>query len=101
MRHQAVRTGVSLLPELRYPTLRELESSARALAARRPALCAVRQVGLSRGGRPLPLLSVGPGPRAVLVVPGAHANEPTGGPTLLSLAERVLHEPELRGGPSL
>ncbi|MEW2402961.1 M14 family zinc carboxypeptidase [Streptomyces sp. NPDC046862] len=91
---------MSLLLELRYPTVGELESSARELAARRPALCAVRQVGLSRGGRPLHLLSVGHGPRAVLVVAGAHANEPTGGPTLLSLAERVLHEPELRADTS-
>src|SRR5690606_30685079 len=36
----------------------------------------------------------------VLVVAGAHANEPAGGGTLLSLARRVLHEPEPRDGPS-
>ncbi|GGZ26673.1 M14 family zinc carboxypeptidase [Streptomyces poonensis] len=91
---------MSLLRELRYPTVTELESSARALAARRPALCAFRQIGVSRAGRPLQLLSVGHAPRAVLVVAGAHANEPTGGSTLLAVAERVLDERELRTGTS-
>ncbi|WP_330347986.1 M14 family zinc carboxypeptidase [Streptomyces sp. NBC_00582] len=91
---------MSLLPVLRYPTVPELTSRARALTVRHAGLCALRQVGLSRAGRPLHLLSVGRARRAVLVVAGAHANEPTGGPTLLSLAERVLHERELRSGTS-
>ncbi len=90
-------TGVSLLPELRYPSLAELVLSARALAAHRPALCTLRQVGVSRAGRALHLLSIGHARRAVLVVAGAHSNEPTGGPTLLAVAERVLCERELRG----
>ncbi|MET9443028.1 M14 family zinc carboxypeptidase [Streptomyces sp. NPDC006610] len=91
---------MSLLAELRYPTVPELVSSARALAARQPALCALRQIGRSRAGRPLHLLSVGRARRAVLVVAGAHANEPAGGPTLLALAERVLEERPLRDGTS-
>lgn len=93
-------TGVSLLPELRYPSLAELVLSARALVAHRPALCTLRQVGISRAGRPLHLLSVGHARRAVLVVAGAHSNEPTGGPTLLAVAERVLRERELRADVS-
>lgn len=91
---------MSLLPELRYPSVTEIVSSARALAAHRPGLCVLRQVGVSRAGRPLHLLSVGHARRAVLVVAGAHANEPTGGSTLLALAERALHERELRDGTS-
>ncbi|MFI6038971.1 M14 family zinc carboxypeptidase [Streptomyces sp. NPDC051315] len=91
---------MSLLPEQRYPTVTELTLSATALAALQPGLCALRQVGLSRAGRPLHLLSVGRSRRAVLVVAGAHANEPTGGPTLLALARRVLQERELRDGMS-
>ncbi|MER6180322.1 M14 family zinc carboxypeptidase [Streptomyces sp. NPDC001652] len=89
-----------LLPELRYPTVTEILTSARALAARRPALCTLREVGRSRAGRPLHLLSVGHARRAVLVVAGAHSNEPTGGATLLDVAERVLNERELRFGTS-
>ena len=91
---------MSLLPELRYPTVPELISAARALAAHQPGVCALRQVGVSRAGRPLHLLSVGHARRAVLVVAGAHANEPTGGSTLLALAERVLYERELRADTS-
>ncbi|MEU0672868.1 M14 family zinc carboxypeptidase [Streptomyces sp. NPDC006172] len=91
---------MSLLPELRYPTVTELASRARSLAASRPGLCTLRQVGTSRAGRPLQLLSVGHARRAVLVVAGAHANEPTGGPTLLAVAERVMRERELRDGTS-
>ncbi|MFJ3232016.1 M14 family zinc carboxypeptidase [Streptomyces sp. NPDC086787] len=91
---------MSLLPELRYPSVPELVSTARALAAHRPGLCRLRQVGVSRAGRPLHLLSLGRAGPAVLVVAGAHANEPTGGRTLLTLAERVLREPELRDGTS-
>ncbi|MFE9439909.1 M14 family zinc carboxypeptidase [Streptomyces sp. NPDC006602] len=87
---------MSVLPELRYPTVTELVTAARALAAHRHGACALRQVGVSRAGRPLYLLSVGQARRAVLVVAGAHANEPTGGATLLAVAERVLHERELR-----
>lgn len=91
---------MSVLPHPRYPTPTELAASARALADARPALCSLRQVGVSRAGRPLHLLSVGHARRAVLVVAGAHANEPTGGSTLLALAERVLAEPALRDGIS-
>jgi hypothetical protein len=93
-------TGVSVLPELRYLTVTELVSSARALAARWPGVCALRQVGVSRAGRALHLLSVGRARRAVLVVAGAHSNEPAGGPTLLALAERVLEERVLRDDTS-
>ncbi len=91
---------MSLLPELRYPTVPELVVSARVLAAGRPGVCRLRQVGVSRAGRPLELLSVGHSPRAVLVVAGAHANEPAGGPAALAVAERVLAEPELRADTS-
>ncbi|MFB7245851.1 3-hydroxyacyl-CoA dehydrogenase [Streptomyces populi] len=87
---------MSHLPELRYPSVAEIVSSASALTAHRPDLCVLRQVGASRAGRPLHLLSVGHARHAVLVVAGAHANEPTGGSTLLSLAERVLYRRELR-----
>jgi hypothetical protein len=75
-------------------------AAARTLAARRPGLCTLDQVGVSRAGRPLHLLSVGHARRAVLVVAGAHANEPVGGSTLLALAGRVLRERPLRAGTS-
>ncbi|MER6677994.1 M14 family zinc carboxypeptidase [Streptomyces sp. NPDC000983] len=91
---------MSLLPELRYPSVTEVVSAARELTVRAPGPCTLRQVGVSRAGRPLQLLSVGRAATAVLVVAGAHANEPTGGPTVLALAERVLHDRALRDGVS-
>ncbi|MFJ8792695.1 M14 family zinc carboxypeptidase [Streptomyces sp. NPDC102462] len=91
---------MGLLPELHYPSVSELTAVARTLARERPGLCALRQVGVSSAGRPLHLLSVGHARRAVLVVAGAHANEPTGGSTLLALAERVLYERQLRSATS-
>ncbi|MEV7143974.1 M14 family zinc carboxypeptidase [Streptomyces tauricus] len=91
---------MSLLPELRYPSVTELEHSARVLAAHRPGLCTLRRVGASRAGRPICLLSVGHAERAVLIVAGAHANEPVGGATLLALAERVVRERRLRDDTS-
>ncbi|MFJ6571078.1 M14 family zinc carboxypeptidase [Streptomyces sp. NPDC091292] len=87
---------MSHLTEQRYPTVTELVSAARTLTALHPGLSRLRQIGTSRAGRPLHLLSVGHAPAAVLVVAGAHANEPTGGSTVLHLAERTLHEPVLR-----
>ncbi|MFF0459004.1 M14 family zinc carboxypeptidase [Streptomyces mexicanus] len=88
------------VPEQRYPGVPELVAAARALAAHRPGLCSLDEVGVSRAGRPLHLLSVGHARRAVLVVAGAHANEPTGGSTLLALADRVVRERRLRDGTS-
>ncbi|MFE0600995.1 M14 family zinc carboxypeptidase [Streptomyces sp. NPDC058892] len=59
-----------------------------------------------RAAPDLPAGTDGPGPlgpprgdaRDVLVVAGAHANEPVGGATALSLAHRVLRDPAPRAG---
>ncbi|MFG2648373.1 M14 family zinc carboxypeptidase [Streptomyces sp. NPDC048436] len=91
---------MSQLAEQRYPNVAELLLASRELAAHRPELSTLRQVGASRAGRPLHLLSVGRSPRAVLVVAGAHANEPTGGSTLLHLAEWTLRDEALRADTS-
>ncbi|MFE4757646.1 M14 family zinc carboxypeptidase [Streptomyces mirabilis] len=78
-----------------YPTLGELLRRARATVAARPGALRLRAVGTSRAGRPLWLLSAGHGPRHILTVAGAHANEPVGGVTSLLLAERFAREPAL------
>ncbi|MCX4400718.1 M14 family zinc carboxypeptidase [Streptomyces sp. NPDC059837] len=78
-----------------YPTLGELLRRARATVAARPGVLRLRVVGTSRAGRPLWLLSAGHGPRHILTVAGAHANEPVGGVTSLSLVDRFAREPAL------
>lgn len=94
---------VTLLRDMCYPTPHELALAARALADERPAEVRLRQAGTSRAGQPLWVLSVAATGRArpgrdVLVVAGAHANEPVGGATALSLARRLLHDPAPRAG---
>ncbi|MEU3908801.1 MULTISPECIES: M14 family zinc carboxypeptidase [Streptomyces] len=91
---------MTLIPDMRYPTPRELALAARALAEAEPGLVRLRQAGTSRGGAPLWLLSVRPAraSRHVLVVAGAHANEPVGGATALELARRVIRDPAPRAG---
>ncbi|MFE2855915.1 M14 family zinc carboxypeptidase [Streptomyces lavendulae] len=86
---------MTLLRDMRYPTPQELALAARALVDEHPGRAGLRQAGASRAGRPLWLLSVGGrggGTRRVLVVAGAHANEPVGGATALELARRVVRD---------
>ncbi|WP_371618527.1 M14 family zinc carboxypeptidase [Streptomyces sp. NBC_00454] len=97
---------MTLIRDMCYPTPHELALAARALADEHPALVRLRQAGASRAGEPLWVLSVGPAaadpdgeadggadPRNVLVVAGAHANEPVGGATALALARHLIREP--------
>ncbi|MEW2588452.1 M14 family zinc carboxypeptidase [Streptomyces virginiae] len=99
-----------------YPTPQELGLAARALADEHPGEVRLRQAGTSRAGQPIWVLSVaatatstatatavpvgiaGGDARSVLVVAGAHANEPVGGATALSLARRLLRDPAPRAG---
>ncbi|MER5933025.1 M14 family zinc carboxypeptidase [Streptomyces sp. NPDC002054] len=92
---------MTLIRDMCYPTPHELSLAARALTDEHPGLVRLRRAGTSRGGRPLWLLSVGRGRSGdagagVLVVAGAHANEPVGGPTALALARRIIRDPEPR-----
>ncbi|GLW44724.1 hydroxylacyl-CoA dehydrogenase [Streptomyces sp. NBRC 14336] len=73
----------------RYPTVADVTDSARRLVTRFPGAGRLRRIGTSRAGRPLWMLSVGHGPRHVLVVARPHPDEPVGGATALALAERV------------
>lgn len=92
--------GMAGLAADRCPGLDEVLSAARALAERNPRVCRLRTIGASRAGEPLLMLSVG-GDGAddgadgeehgqVLVVAGAHANEPVGGASAVELASRIV-----------
>ncbi|WP_327303824.1 M14 family zinc carboxypeptidase [Streptomyces sp. NBC_01298] len=93
---------MTLIRDMCYPTPHELALAARALADEHPALARLRRIGASRAGEPLWLLSVGSTATAttggstapnVLVVAGAHANEPVGGATALALARHLIRVP--------
>jgi hypothetical protein len=78
-----------------YPSVAGVAAAASAFARFHPGLCTLRQVGRSREGRPLLLLSAGRGRRNVLVVAGPHSDERIGSATALRLAERVAADPWL------
>jgi hypothetical protein len=78
-----------------YPSVAGVAAAASAFARFHPRLCTLRQVGRSREGRPLLLLSAGHGRRNVLVVAGPHADERVGAATAMRLAERVAADTEL------
>ncbi|MEU8926692.1 M14 family zinc carboxypeptidase [Kitasatospora sp. NPDC048545] len=82
------------------PSVEELVARLRDLARRSPGLCRMRQIGRSRAGRALQVLSVGSGRRSVLVVGGPHPNEPVGYATVSFLAGLMVERPELRDGVS-
>ncbi|MFI7337033.1 M14 family zinc carboxypeptidase [Streptomyces sp. NPDC050085] len=83
-------------PGTRWPAWAALRADLAVLAHRRPAVCRMTELGRSREGRPLELLSIDGGPHALLVVGGVHANEVVSAATLQVLVRRVLDEPELR-----
>ncbi|WP_327255683.1 M14 family zinc carboxypeptidase [Streptomyces sp. NBC_01244] len=89
---------MTLIRDMCYPTPHELALAARALVDEHPASARLRQIGASRAGEPLWLLSVGSTTATatapnVLVVAGAHANEPVGGATALALARHLIRVP--------
>lgn len=76
-----------------YPTMDEVTAGARILTLSYPEICRLGRVGRSRAGRPLLMLTVGKGPRNVLVVAGPHANEAAvGGATALRLARDIARQ---------
>ncbi|MFF9899239.1 M14 family zinc carboxypeptidase [Streptomyces longispororuber] len=80
----------------RPPTWSALTARLRGLAAANPGACRITTVGASRGGEPLLLLTLGHGPLRLLIVAGAHPNEPVGHATVVALAEHVLAHPSAR-----
>ncbi|MFD7450380.1 M14 family zinc carboxypeptidase [Kitasatospora sp. NPDC059827] len=82
------------------PSVEELTRRLHEVARRAPGLCRVRQIGTSRQGRALDVLSVGAGRRPMLMVGGPHPNEPVGYSTIAFLAELTAGHPELHDGMS-
>jgi hypothetical protein len=79
-----------------FPTVDEVLAFADRLAAAHPGRVTVREVGRSREGTPIHLLTVtATSPRgSALVVGQPHPNEPIGMATVMVLAERLAEAPE-------
>ncbi len=78
--------------ETSAPCLRpgELAERLRALAAAHPGRVSLEVVGRSVEGRPIQLVTLGSGPRRVLLWSQMHGDEPSATPALLDLAHALL-----------
>lgn len=86
-----------LIPKYqRFPTLSEVRGRMHQLAADNPGLVTIREIGRSRKGLPIELVSIGTGGRSALVVAGVHANEPVGSLTVDFLASELVRNDHLR-----
>jgi hypothetical protein len=82
-----------------YPSVAEVAAAASAFARSRTLPpSGLREIGRSRQGRPLQLLTVGRGRRHILVVAGPHSDERVGPATALRLAHRVAADSSLHTG---
>ena len=78
------------------PTLAVLDAELRRITRLLGSEARVGRLGRSRAGRPIDLISIGRGPRSVLVVGAPHANEPIGVLAVLRMMERLAHDRALR-----
>lgn len=83
-------------PDDRLPTLTRLDAAVRRIVTRLGGEARIERLGLSGGGRPIDLVSIGRGSRSVLLVGAPHANEPIGMLTILHLMERLAQDRRLR-----
>lgn len=79
-----------------FPGVDDLLASFTHLADLHPELITTRRIGTSRLGEPIPLFSLGDGPRSYLLFAGVHPNEPIGFRTLQHLATVLATDDALR-----
>lgn len=81
------------------PSLAAVEAALREVAERAPGVAELRQIGCSRGGRPILALRVGePSAPAGVVYGGPHSNELIGSLTIQWLAGALADDADLRHG---
>jgi len=79
-----------------FPTVDEMAAFTRRLAAVHPGRVTVRELGRSRQGEAIELISIAaPGARGrALVIGQPHPNEPIGMATIMAMCEELLADPE-------
>jgi len=86
-----------MAPVEAFPTVDEMAAFTRRLAVEHPDRVSVREIGHSRAGDPIQLLSIAvPGARGrALVIGQPHPNEPIGMATIVAMVEGLLRHPAL------
>lgn len=93
-----VESLLSGLPAIdRFPTVDEVHAWTRGLAADNPGAVSLREVGRSRRGDPIELLTIAPTDPvgSALVVGQPHPNEPIGMATIMTMAQRLATDPDV------
>jgi len=85
-------------PYDRFLGVDELVAAVRDAATRHPRLASLRDIGRSTDGEPIPMLTLGDGPRSALLVGCPHPNEPIGAMLVRFLVGELVERPDLRGG---
>lgn len=81
---------------VRFKSLEEVKRVQKRICQLNPDLVERRNIGKSRQGRPIELLSIGTGRQSVLIVSGVHANEPVGSLTCEVLQHLLIEHADLR-----
>ncbi|MFC4456139.1 M14 family zinc carboxypeptidase [Deinococcus sonorensis] len=100
MNHQpkAIEAYLEQVPHYdRFLTVDELFETVRRAAREHPDLATYREVGHSTDGEPIPMLSIGHGPKSALLYACPHPNEPIGAMLVQFLVEALLKDERLRG----
>jgi hypothetical protein len=78
------------------PTLAVVAAEVRRITALLGGEARTERLGESGAGRPIDLISIGRGPKSILLVGAPHPNEPIGVLTVLRLMERLAQDRKLR-----
>lgn len=81
----------------RFHTIDELYAKAHATAEKNPELASVQVVGHSTDGLPIPMVTIGEGPKSAVLFALPHPNEPIGAMLIDFLLDELIRNPELRG----
>ncbi len=91
-----LRDIASQVPDYRQlPTVESMRSRTEALRSRSKADVLVREIGRSRLGETIDMITIGSGPMHVLLVGTPHPNEPIGCLTIEFLIEKLIADPSL------
>jgi len=82
----------------RFSTVDDLVASARAAVTRHAGLASCRDIGRSSDGEPIPMVTIGSGPKSALLVACPHPNEPIGAMLVQFLIGELIERAELRDG---
>lgn len=92
-----LRTIADDIPDYQsFLTVDELNASSHQLVERYPEIASIRQVGETRRGDTIELLTIGDGDHDAFVFGGPHPNEPIGCMTLEYLSQRLCEDESLR-----